>query len=200
MPTSDALPSEAVQSVLDAMPLPILIVDNDLHVLGHNAAAKGLLGAEVDAVRGQRGGRLLNCINVASSAARCGHTPACPRCQLRGALNAAISGERLVRSRASLRLLRRGQLVERHFQVTVSPFPAAGESRWLVIFEDRNDLLDLERLLPICPSCKRSRDDDATRALAEAYLQRHWDSDFTACMCEDCLARLYIQTGTRGEA
>jgi len=195
MVTAGTLTLEPLQTLLNAMPLPILVVDDDLQVLGHNDAARSLLGEPAEIVRGQRGGRVLKCINVAATTALCGHTPACPRCSLRNALNSAVRAERLVRSRATLRTLRRGVMVERHFQVTVTPFPAAGESRWLVILEDRNDLVELERLLPLCPSCKSPRTDEPTRALAEAYLRKHWDGDFTACMCEDCLARLYIQSG-----
>lgn len=195
MVTAGTLTADALQTLLNVMPLPILVVDDDLRVLDHNEAARGLLSGPLEIVRGQRGGRVLNCLNAASCTAQCGHTPACPKCGLRNALNSAVRAERLVRARATLRVLRRGVMMDRHFQVTVTPFPAEGESRWLVILEDRDDLVELERLLPICPSCREPRSDEAVRALAEAYLRKHWDGDFTACMCEDCLARLYIQSG-----
>jgi len=49
----------------------------------------------------------------------------------------------------------------------------------------------LRKLLPICSSCKRIRDDDGKWWPMEAYVREHTDSDFTHTICSDCTDLLY---------
>jgi len=61
--------------------------------------------------------------------------------------------------------------------------------------ERANALLDanvkrLRRLLPICASCKKIRDDKGYWNRIEAYLSEHLDARFTHGMCPECMKQL----------
>ncbi len=176
--------------LLDILPTPILVVDDDLQVVDHNAAARALLVVPAEPEQPQRGGHVMQCVNAVRHPGGCGRTAYCPQCGLRGALNAAVQGQRQVHARAALRVVRHGREEERIYQITVTPFPVEGGTRWLIALEDRTALSALEKLFPICPSCRGLRDDPALYAQAEAYLRQHWEAEPTAGLCAECKARL----------
>jgi AmiR/NasT family two-component response regulator len=57
--------------------------------------------------------------------------------------------------------------------------------------ETLDEVRQLRKMLPICASCKRIRDDDGYWQDVADYLHQHAALDFTHGLCPDCLARLY---------
>ena len=53
----------------------------------------------------------------------------------------------------------------------------------------------LSRLLPICASCKKVRDDGGYWRQIESYLSSHSGIAFTHGFCPDCMAKLYPEGG-----
>jgi hypothetical protein len=49
----------------------------------------------------------------------------------------------------------------------------------------------LRRLLPICASCKRVRDDKGYWTMLDQYLEEHADVDLSHGLCPDCMKALY---------
>ncbi len=49
----------------------------------------------------------------------------------------------------------------------------------------------LKRLLPICPSCKKIRDDEGYWSNLESYLSKHSNAEFSHGICEKCMQELY---------
>jgi PAS domain S-box-containing protein len=49
----------------------------------------------------------------------------------------------------------------------------------------------LSRMLPICASCKKIRDDKGYWNQIEAYIQDHSEAEFTHGICPDCMKKLY---------
>ena len=49
----------------------------------------------------------------------------------------------------------------------------------------------LQKLLPICASCKRIRDDDGYWQNIEAYFMEHSEISFTHGLCPECMRKLY---------
>jgi PAS domain S-box-containing protein len=49
----------------------------------------------------------------------------------------------------------------------------------------------LKGLLPICPSCKKIRDDQGYWHQVEIYIRDHSEAEFSHNICPDCLERLY---------
>lgn len=188
MPTSPQ--RDLYKEILNALPTPVFLVDADMFVLEYNHAAHDLLIAPARSIPGQRGGHVLSCLNAINRPEGCGRTAHCGTCGLRGALNNARTGDRRVQTRATLRLMRDGQPQDRLFIITISPFSANGEGRWLLIMDDRTEQAELEKLFPLCPSCREVRTSTEHRQSAEQYLSRNWDGDPTPCLCQDCRQRL----------
>lgn len=71
---------------------------------------------------------------------------------------------------------------------------AAEEEKQRLEPELQNALADitmLRRLLPICPSCKRIRDDKGSWDQVEVYIEAHLDRKLSHGLCPDCARRLY---------
>lgn len=49
----------------------------------------------------------------------------------------------------------------------------------------------LRKLLPVCASCKKVRDDEGYWGRLESYFSKHSEIDFTHGMCPECMDRLY---------
>lgn len=187
MPTSPS--HDLYKEILNALPTPVFLVDADMFVLEYNQAAHDLLIAPARSTPGQRGGHVLSCLNAVNRPEGCGRTQHCGKCGLRGALNDARAGARRVQTRATLRLVRDGQPQDRLFIITISPFSGT-EGRWLLVMDDRTEQAELEKIFPLCSSCREVRTDNVHRQNAETYLTRHWDGDPAACLCPGCRQRL----------
>jgi PAS domain-containing protein len=188
-----SMDSNVYRSMLDAMPQPILLVDQDLRVLDFNPAARDLMAVPSDLACGQRGGHVLYCLNAISRHEGCGQTPYCAKCGLRNCLQAAVRGERAVHSRTTLRLVRHGVEEDRVFRVTVAPIVLGQDAQWLIVLDDRTEQATLEKLFPLCASCRQSRTDADLLDQAADYLRRHWDIDPSTCLCANCRERLQTQ-------
>lgn len=57
------------------------------------------------------------------------------------------------------------------------------------------DITMLRRLLPICPSCKRIRDDKGSWDQVELYIEAHLDRKLSHGLCPDCARKLYQHRG-----
>jgi len=86
--------------------------------------------------------------------------------------------------------------IEAH--VATMPETTDGQGTRLLILHDRTALAQarqeveqLEELLPICAGCKRIRDDQGYWLAVEAYLESHRGIAFTHGLCPDCLEKLY---------
>jgi len=55
----------------------------------------------------------------------------------------------------------------------------------------------LRKLLPICASCKKIRDDRGYWQEVEVYFRDHADLEFTHGFCADCIAKLYPQAAPK---
>ena len=51
------------------------------------------------------------------------------------------------------------------------------------------DVKMLQSLLPICAWCRRIRDENGNYSEVEHYISTHTDTDFTHCICPDCLSK-----------
>ncbi len=51
----------------------------------------------------------------------------------------------------------------------------------------------LRHLLPICATCKKIRDEDGYWNRVEEYFQKHTKTKFSHGICNDCLAKFYIE-------
>jgi hypothetical protein len=179
------------KAILDAIPSPVFVVDNDVRIIECNEAAVPLLGQNPAVMLNLRGGEALRCLHSADSQEGCGRGPACGDCVIRNSVTHTFSGRKISRRATRMDLVRGSITQEIYVLVTTSPFTYQGKIYALLILEDVSELMDLRSVIPICANCKRIRDDQEFWDHVENYFKKHLDIDFTHGICPDCFKKLY---------
>jgi PAS domain-containing protein len=73
---------ESLGSFLDRLPVPILVIDDAPRVFTANEAARLLLGKDLPAIEGRRGGDVIECVH-AGAPGGCGEQVHCKSCTIR---------------------------------------------------------------------------------------------------------------------
>lgn len=181
-----------LKSLFDAIPSVVLVVDEDVRVLGYNRAAAALLQEGKQEILKRRGGEILHCIHAGETPEGCGHALPCRDCIIRNTVKKAFDGRSTARRRTRLELVRGDQTVEIYALITASPFEHNDEAFVVLVVEDISDLIELQRIVPICLRCKKVRTDDKYWMQVDEFFKRQWDLDFSHGYCPEC-ARLEMQ-------
>lgn len=175
---------------MNAIPVPVFVLDADLRIVDHNEAGAELLLPHKPLVMRQRGGDIWHCLH-ASSPDGCGHAEFCKDCVIRQCVGEASRGQQVHRRRTRMEFVRQGEVKQALLLVTASPFQYAGQPHVLLILEDISELMALRSLLPICAKCKNIRDDQQYWHSVESYFHSRLDVDFSHSLCPDCAKELY---------
>jgi len=178
--------AEYYQGILDAMPIPIFVVDDDVRFLDFNRTAAKLIQADRANVLQKRGGEVLHCLNAKKSAGGCGHAQQCADCVIRKSVGSAIAGHDVHQHKTHMELQTPAGNAEVDMLVSTTPFTLAGQPGALLILEDITELLALREIIPICAGCKSIRDDQQYWQKLESYLQHHLHLDFSHGLCPKC--------------
>jgi signal transduction histidine kinase len=133
-------------SVLDHLPLAVLVVDSNGVIQQLNRAAAELAGRLDDEAEGQRAGNALRCVQAHEDPRGCGFGPACEHCALRRQVTETVR-DRVARRQQPATLVQQalGGEDERHLLVSTSPMDSGG--RILVCLEDVTYLRETETRL-----------------------------------------------------
>ncbi len=178
--------SDLLRTVFDAMPSLVFVVDEDVGIQEFNAAASDLLMAERKTVLKHRAGEILHCIHSSEVPEGCGRSPSCQDCLIRNSVTEAFRGNRVVRRRTRIELIRDSKEVEIYGLITVSPFSFEDRPLALLVIEDISEIAEISRLISICSICKKVRDDQESWMRVEAYFNNNWGVDFSHGLCPDC--------------
>ena len=180
-----------LRAVLDAIPSPVLIVDDDVRIRNYNLAAGKLLGEQPSLVLERRGGEAMHCIHATETPGGCGASPSCRDCAIRNSVREASGGQRVSRRSQRMRIVNGKAATEINMLVTTAPFQYGGEALVLLILEDISELTSLRRIVPMCASCRKIRDGEEYWQQVEMYFHRYLDIDVSHGICPECEARLY---------
>ncbi|MCB2227247.1 MAG: hypothetical protein KQH53_11270 [Desulfarculaceae bacterium] len=186
----NALGGDFNRAVYDAVPAPIMVVDQDVLIIDHNLAGGDLLSSQGGG-NGQRAGEALGCLHAGETDQGCGRSPSCPQCVVRGSVERCFAQGTVTRQKARLGLQSGGETVPAYLLVTAAPLVYRGRDLALLILEDIGELVELRSLLPICARCKKVRDQAEVWHNLDRYLAKKMDVDFTHSLCPDCAAELY---------
>jgi PAS domain-containing protein len=175
-----------LESLIDAVPAMLLVVDDDVRILEYNREAAALLGEERRTVLKYRCGEPLHCIHSTEVPEGCGRAESCKTCVIRNAVKEAFAGQSRVRRRIKLERVRDGQRTNFFGLINASPFTYNDVRMVLLTIEDISEILELHRITPICAKCKKVRDDDQYWMKLETYFKRNWDLDFSHGLCPTC--------------
>ncbi|MCF8043237.1 MAG: PAS domain-containing protein [Desulfarculaceae bacterium] len=178
-------------TVYNAVPSPILVVNEDVRIIDHNQAAGAILAPQSQAVLRRRAGEVLHCLNANRTPEGCGRSEPCRECVIRGSVNRCLATGTLTRQKARLELADGEKVNEVHFLVSAAPLKHQEQKLVVLILEDIGEIVELRRMLPICARCKNVRDKEDLWQRVDLYLSKHMDLDFTHSLCPDCAAELY---------
>jgi hypothetical protein len=182
---------DLIESILEAIPLPIFLVDEDVRIFWSNQSAAPLLpDMDPDRVFLRRCGEVMHCLHAVESNLGCGRTEFCKDCLIRNSVQESINGQRVVRKKNKMRMVGKGRVVELNLLVTTAPFTYRDASLVLLILEDVSELMELKNMLPICAYCKKIRDDEAFWQSVEHYFKAHLSLEFTHGVCPECAKKL----------
>jgi PAS domain-containing protein len=125
--------------LFDAIPIPVLVVDEDVSILEYNAAAAKLIGRNKRLVLTRRSGEVLHCIHAVETPEGCGRVPACSDCVVRQSVDAAAKGQSVSRRWAWLELVENGKARKVNLRVSTQPFTCQRHSFILLMLEGLND-------------------------------------------------------------
>jgi hypothetical protein len=183
---NDMLDDSINKILFNAIPAIALIVDDNVRILEYNSAASKLLGDDRNAVFKVRGGEAMRCIHSDEVSEGCGHAPDCRHCAIRNSVMGSFRDDTVVRARAKLDLVHNGTTAEVFTLITASPFSINGNRFVLLIIEDISDLVELQKIIPICMSCKKIRSDEQYWTEVAAFFSKHMDLKFSHGYCPEC--------------
>jgi hypothetical protein len=185
--------NKLLRVALDAMPIPVFVIDREFALRDCNAAGVAFLGPASGRSLRLLSGDALHCVNALAAPGGCGTSPACPECSLRTSVRESIARGEPVRRRWTLeRSDERGKRKQFLF-VTAADLPEADEPLSLVTLEDFTEFAELRGLVPICAKCKKIRNDSDYWEQLENYLSRHLDMSFTHGLCPGCLEEYFSE-------
>jgi len=186
--------NEMLQTVFDAMPSLVFVVDDDVRIQEYNASAGALLQEKREAVLQRRGGDVLHCLHANDVEEGCGCGPYCKDCVIRRSVGEAFAGNRVVRSRAKIELLRGGEKLFVYALVSASPFQFHGKTLVVLVIEDVSDVAELQGMITICSFCKEIKDEEETWYRMESFFKERWGVDFSHGLCPRCFEEIMEKT------
>ena len=188
--------NEFLAGVINAIPLNIFVVDEDVRILFWNSAASSLMGDKRD-VYLKRCGEVFHCIHSMESPDGCGRSGFCKDCIIRNSVYEAIGGIQIYRERTMMQLIKSGQTIDVPLLITTAPFQYNNKNLCLLMIEDISDLIQLKNIIPICMKCKKILDDNGRWENVEDYISAHViDLEFSHGFCPVCGEKMLKKVGS----
>ena len=179
------------RSILNAIPSPVFIVDDDVRIVDLNRVASALSGQEKGAALTRRGGEVLHCLHSTDVEEGCGKAPFCKRCVIRNSVKSCIEGKAVSRSRMKMDFLPESGHKTLDLLITASPMPSGGEFQALLIIEDITEISMLKSIIPMCMKCRKIRNDEEYWQTVEQYFHDHIGLEFSHGICPACVDQFY---------
>jgi PAS domain-containing protein len=186
--------------LFDAVPSPVLIVDDDVRILDYNIAGAELLGQDRGLQYMKRGGEALHCVHSCESPEGCGRSADCSDCIIRNSVSEALRDGKVCRRRTMMQM-EDGQEKPRKevmLLVTASPFRYEEKNLVLLVLDDVSEVMRLQKILPICSYCRKIRNDENYWKSVEEYFREHQNLLFSHSICESCMREHFPKTAFPG--
>ncbi|MBT3199385.1 MAG: hypothetical protein HN350_05665 [Phycisphaerales bacterium] len=158
-PVSPTSQIDDLQSILDAMPNPVFIIDRKGRIKLLNEPAsqqQKLLNAYTHR---ERMGNLLGCINALSSPNGCGGARNCKDCPIRKSVFEAFEGKHTFRAKKTFQVLTSGEYRPVRIWITASPIRYNECDLVALTFEDIEELIEAAGLVEVCSSSGQNTED-----------------------------------------
>ena len=136
-----------LNTILDKIPFPIFLMDDDARIHVYNLAAISLIDIELYRVNKVGCGDAFNC--VYSMPDGCGESEACKECVIRNSVRKSYGGSGVVREKTNIQLVRGDKVEQIQMFVTTEPLKYNDELCVIVILENIIARKKLRCILPI---------------------------------------------------
>ena len=136
-----------LNTILDKIPFPIFLMDDDVRIHVYNLAAISLIDIELYRVNKVGCGDAFNC--VYSMPDGCGGSEACKECVIRNSVRKSYGGSGVVREKTNIQLVRGDKVEQIQMFVTTEPLKYNDELCVIVILENIIARKKLRCILPI---------------------------------------------------
>jgi len=178
-------------AILDALPFPLFVVDEDVRIVAFNGAATPMLGDVPALALNRKGGEALHCIHSTEALGGCGASEACKTCVVRAAVGRSIREKQVVRRPQRMLLVGPRGARDIYVIITASPLQGAGQALAALMFQDIGELISTQGIVPICMHCGKVRETPEQWAPMERYLKNHLDLDMSHGLCPECMRKHY---------
>jgi len=135
-----------LNTILDKIPFPIFLMDDDVRIHVYNLAAISLIDIELYRVNKVGCGDAFNC--VYSMPDGCGESEACKECVIRNSVRKSYGGSGVVREKTNIQLVRGDKVEQIQMFVTTEPLKYNDELCVIVILENIIARKKLRCILP----------------------------------------------------
>jgi hypothetical protein len=135
-----------LNTILDKIPFPIFLMDDDVRIHVYNLAAISLIDIELYRVNKVGCGDAFNCVH--SMPDGCGESEACKECVIRNSVRKSYGGSGVVREKTNIQLVRGDKVEQIQMFVTTEPLKYNDELCVMVILENIIERKKLRCILP----------------------------------------------------
>jgi PAS domain-containing protein len=183
---------ELLGTILDAIPASIFMVNQDVKVLGVNQKALLMLSQDPESIIRRPAGEVLHCIHSTETPGGCGTAESCRECLVRAAVGKSFSANQVVRQKAQMELVAKGDVSTASLLITTTPFEFQQQRFVLLIMEDISELMDLMDLLPVCANCKKVMVDSQEQQNMKKHFKQQLKLAATQDLCPECMLKLFM--------
>jgi light-regulated signal transduction histidine kinase (bacteriophytochrome) len=126
-----------LKSILNAAPVGMLLINNDMVIKQANNAILDLLGRDYKHVLKQKAGKALGCKNIPIDKDECGHTLKCKNCKLRQTVQNVLNTKESVQGlETKITLNANGKDVTVHINLSVEPIMLNNKTHAILAVND----------------------------------------------------------------
>ncbi len=179
------------KTFIDALPSSVFIVDKDFKICDMNQEVRKLFKIDSDDLIEKLCGLVFNCRYAIDAITGCGTATNCADCVVRNSVQLAGIGKSTYKQKHQLKVQKNGINSVSHILVTASAIEIDSIEKILLVIEDITEMTLLRKMLPICSSCKKIRNDENYWDEVSDYLSNHTDLEFTHSICPSCVKKIY---------
>jgi len=184
------------QALLDAMPSPVFVLDEELNIVGLNEAARQVIEAMPGAGPASSASPL-DCVQGSRPGGGGEDYPARNFGLSRHLVADAFAGRKAVRRRAWARLgTPAGGMSEVEMFLSATRVEIGGRFRVLLVVEELSAPAKADGIIAICARCKKLRDEQNRWRSPERFLAERFGVRLTHGLCPDCLESSLAEIGT----
>jgi hypothetical protein len=190
-------PEYGYEALLNAIPMPVFIVDADLVVNNINTAAVDVFNLHKRSVLYDRWGSALNCVHSGDDPGGCGLGAECKNCNIRNSIAESFNGLPIIQRKTRIALNTVGFEAGSELLITVNQIMDSKQILALFMIEDMTKLSLVNMTVPICMHCKKLRESDNQWSNLDDYFDHNLHIKFSHCICESCLGKYYPDIATK---